>query len=270
MSRSFLTIVVLVGLTALVCAAAGDGGFVKWPLPKAVKMLTDSPWARVETFARVIGGTGSGASGEKEIYYSFYVRLLSARPVREAYTRIQLIQHGYDEMAAEDADRLFSDLIENRVAVDFEKWIVVALSFRCNDPNEESRLRQFFQSQTTGTLKNKAFLVTSQFSQLPLTAYFAPREEGVGARFVFPRQVDGVAVATVEDANLTFELTDLPAITGDSGGERQGQGRGRGRGRGRGGGRGGNNRDEDENAEKGILRATFSVRDMIVDGELVL
>jgi 3-oxoacyl-(acyl-carrier-protein) synthase len=72
--------------------------FHLWSLDRAVKLLNDSPWARQETYTRVIKGVGSGISGEKEIYNTFYVRFLSARPVREAYARIQQIQHGYDSM----------------------------------------------------------------------------------------------------------------------------------------------------------------------------
>ena len=51
--------------------------FQEWSLDRAVKVLNDSPWARHETFTRVIRGVGSGISGEKEIYNTFYVRFLS-------------------------------------------------------------------------------------------------------------------------------------------------------------------------------------------------
>jgi hypothetical protein len=136
---------------------------------------------------------------------------------------------------------------------------VVAISFRSNDPNEESRIRQFFQSQTTGTIRNTAFLVTPRFPQVSLAAYIPPQEEAVGARFVFPRRIDGVEIVSMEDREMTFELTELPAAATSAGGG----GRGRGRGRDR------RNSQEDE-INKGILRATFSVKQMVVDGELIL
>ena len=274
--RYFLSIFLALSLLASPWAAVPYLGqpFMEWSMEHAVQILNDSPWARTESIARVIGGVGSGVSGEKEIYYTFYVRFLSARPIREAYTRVQLIQHGYDDLAAVEQQR-FSDLIHKRVEIDFDQWIVVALSFRSNDPNEESRIRQYFQSQTTGTLKNNAFLSTANFAQVPMVNYFPPREEGVGAKFIFPREVDGVPLVTLDDRQITFELTRLPASAtrGGGGGGRGGRGfggGGRGRGRGGGGRNRGNGSSGGEDENTGILRALFDVRAMVRDGELTI
>src|SRR4030067_3720396 len=89
-------------LLALRSALPADEAVPNWPMAKAVEILNSSPWARHETFTRVIGGVGSGVSGEKEIYNTFYVRFLSARPIREAYARIQQIQLGYDTMTSDN------------------------------------------------------------------------------------------------------------------------------------------------------------------------
>jgi hypothetical protein len=43
-----------------------------------------------------VAGVGSGVSGEKEIFNTFYVRFISAQPVREALARIQQLQFGHD------------------------------------------------------------------------------------------------------------------------------------------------------------------------------
>jgi hypothetical protein len=118
---------------------------------------------------------------------------------------------------------------------------------------------------------NKAFLSTDQFSQVRLAAYFPPREEGVGGRFVFPRTIDGKPVVSSDDGQITFELTETPAAKsiGAQSGEEEGGGR-----RGRGGGRGRRGRsqesEQDEDAKSGTLRATFSVKEMVVDGALIL
>ena len=272
--RYFLSVLLTLSLLTVAWAAVPYLGqpFMEWSMEHAIQILNDSPWARTESIARVIGGVGSGVSGEKEIYYTFYVRFLSARPIREAYTRVQLIQHGYDDLSVPEQQK-FSDLIQERVELDFDRWIVVALSFRSNDPNEESRIRQYFQSQTTGTMKNNAFLSTANFAQVPLITYFPPREEGVGARFVFPREVEGVPLVTLDDRQITFELTSLPASATRGGGDGGRGGRGfggggRGRGRNRGGGGGGDNSPGGEDENTGILRALFDIRAMVTDGEL--
>jgi hypothetical protein len=183
--------------------------FHQWSLDRAVKVLNDSPWARQETFTRVIRGVGSGISGEKEIYNTFYVRFLSARPVREAYARVQQIQNGYDKMSLAKKQQFEAAQLPN-LNMDVSKWIVVSVSFRSNDPNEESSVRHFFQSETVETLKAKAFLSTSLYPQVELSAYFPQHEESVGAKFVFRREIDGVPIVSKECPKVTLELMGVP------------------------------------------------------------
>jgi len=201
-------------------------------MDKAVQMLNASPWARQETFTRVISGVGSGISGEKEIFNTFYIRFLSARPIREAYARIQQINHGYDKMPAEERRR-FEEAQGRNLDMDVSRWIVVSVSYRSNDPNEESSLRRFFQSETVKTLKNKAYLSTPDYPQLEIIQYFPPREESVGAKFVFPREVNGVPVISKDCENITLELLEFAGA-------------------------------------KSRLRATFTVKQMILGSELII
>lgn len=204
----------------------------QWTLTKAVEVLNDSPWARHETFTRIVGGVGSGISGEKEIYNTFYVRFLSARPIREAYARIQQIRHGYDDMSSEEKLR-FDQAQLPKLDIDVEDWIVVCLSFRSNDPNEESSVRRFLHSETVSTLKTKAFLSTPESPQVEIAAYFPPIEESVGAKFVFPREINGKPVISKNGQRITFELLEVPGA-------------------------------------QPRLRATFTVKAMLHDGNLIL
>jgi hypothetical protein len=225
----------LLGLFLSLGAAADDPSnlepFRRWSLAKAVEVLNSSPWARHETFTRVVGGVGSGVAGEKEIYNRFYVRFLSARPIREAYARIQQIQNGYDRMSPEEQGR-FDRMLTPSLDMDAGDWIVVSVTFRSNDPNEESTVRRFFQSETAPTLKNKAFLSTPAFSQVEVAAYFPPREESVGAKFVFPRVINGAPVVAADTDRIAFELLEVPGA-------------------------------------HPRLRAIFSVRPMVLDGKVV-
>ncbi len=211
--------------------ATPEKNFRKWTLEEAVGMLTDSPWARKETYTRIIGGIGSGLSGEKEIYSTFFIRDLSARPIREAYARVRQIQAGYDQMSREEKRKLDSAL-EPGLRLDVTRWIVMTISFRSNDPNLELRVQQFLETQTVDTMKIRAHLSTARFPQLELAAYFPPQEEVVGAKFVFPRAVDDQPVVLPEDKRLTFEL-DVPGFDPE-------------------------------------LRAIFTVSDMMMDGRLIL
>ena len=221
----------ILGMACVAAATVPQGTPPPLTLAQAVQVLNFSPWARQETYTRVISGIGSGVSGEKEIFNTFYVRILSALPIRKALARLQQIQYGYDGLPKEVQLR-FDEYAASEPMSGFGDWVVVAVSFRSNDPSQESNVRRFFQKQTTETLKNKAFLSTEQFSQVRIHAYFAPRDEGIGAKFVFPRQIDGVPIVSPIGKSMAFELLDVPAA---------------------------NPR----------LRARFPVRQMVVDGRLL-
>lgn len=209
----------------------GGGSFQNWTLAEALKVLNESSWARQETYTQVIGGIGSGIQGEKEIYNTFFVRFLSAAPIRQAYARIKQIHLGYDKLDKATQQKIGEE-IQLGLELDVSQWIVVAVSFRSNNLNQQSRVDQFFQSNTTETLKTRAFLSTDSFPKLHPLAYYPPKEESVGAKFVFPRKVDNIPVITADDEMVVFEL-DIIGLQSD-------------------------------------LRAIFSVQEMIVDGALVI
>ena len=146
--------------------------------------------------------------------------------------RVHQIEERYEELE-DDEKALFDEAADSSLNMDVSDWIVVAVTFRSNDPNEESSVRRFLQSQTTETLKTKAFLSTERFRQIELQAYFPPRDDSVGAKFVFPRAVKGSPMVAEEGGHVTFEFLDVPGA-------------------------------------EPYLRSIFSVSDMVVDGELIL
>ena len=205
--------------------------FRTWTLPKAVEILTKSAWVRQETFTRVVGGVGSGIQGEKEIYNTYFVRLISAEPVRQAYARVKLINVGYDQLPDEEKQRVDRE-IEEIVDLDVSEWIVVAVSFRSNNHNQEAGFDRFLERQSLETMKNRAYLSTEKFPRIQLDAYYPPREASVGAKFVFPRNLEGVPVVTPDDETIVFEF-DTPG-------------------------------------NEPVMRATFPVQEMIISGKLIL
>jgi hypothetical protein len=184
--------------------------FQKWTLQEALEILTQSPWSRQETFTQVVGGVGSGISGEKEIYNTFFIRFLSAQPVREALARVRQIQTGYDRLDRAGKKNMDSTL-EPGLQLDVHRWIVLTLGFRSNDSAVEMRVRQALEAQTTQTMKSRAFLSTTHFQQIEIAAYFPPEEDIVGARFVFARRIVGIPVVFPEDDSVIFEL-DVPGF----------------------------------------------------------
>jgi hypothetical protein len=179
--------------------------FTSWSLDEAVAVLNHSPWARQTTFTEVIEGVGSGVRGEKEIFNTFYTRILSSLPVRRAFVRVEQHAHDYDSLSALEKER-FDDLTTPGLELDFEDWIVLTVSFRSNDPDNEREVDRYLEVGTTDSMKNQAFLSTSSVSQVRLRGYSPPRGDGVGAKFVFPRAVDGRPVVGDDTETLVFEL----------------------------------------------------------------
>ncbi|MEE8583580.1 MAG: hypothetical protein V3T83_01890 [Acidobacteriota bacterium] len=185
--------------------------FQSWTREDAVWILNRSPWARRETFTRVVGGIGSGVRGEKEILSTYFVRFLSARPIREAFVRIQQIQRGYHQMTAAQKRR-FDQMTQPGLDLDVRRWIVVAVAFRSNDSDQEIQFQRHLRAQTLETLRNTTSLSTRRFPELQPVAYFPPQEDSVGAKFVFPRLVDGSPVTSPQDREITFEM-EAPVAT---------------------------------------------------------
>jgi hypothetical protein len=206
-----------------------DSDYRNWTMEQAVRILSDSPWMSRETSTRVVGGIGSGVQGEKEIYNTYFVRFLSALPIRQAFVRIRQLQLGYKDLDAAHKKEIDQQL-QGILDLDVDHWIVVAVAFRSNNPREQSRVERFFESETMETIKTRAFLSTEHFTRVEVIAYFPPNEPSVGAKFVFPRHIDGTPIVQPDDKEVVFEF-DTP-----------GSGR--------------------------ELRARFEVADMIVNGEL--
>jgi hypothetical protein len=205
------------------------GPYTNWSLEESIDLLNQSSWAKQETFTRVLGGIGSGIQGEKEIYNTFYVRILSAQPVRQAFARTRQIHMGYDELDPDDK-RKADFAITEWLNLDVERWIVISVAYRSNIHSQQSVYERHFERQTLETMKTDAYLSTANHNRLELVAYYPPRDASVGAKFVFPKRINQKPVIGSDDESLVFEL-DIPSSSSD-------------------------------------LRVVFSVQDMKVGGEL--
>ncbi len=208
-----------------------DSPFRDWSKEYSLHILNESPWSQHKTYIRQLRGMGSGIQGEKEIYNTYFVRFLSAQPIRKAFARVKELHIDYDKLSeSEKVD--FDKENQKSVNLELKDWIVVSVAFRSNVPREESAVDQFLMSQTTETVKNRVYLSTKKFPRLEIAEYIQPSEKIVGAKFIFPRTKDGQEIVTAEDDKIIFEFN---APGSDP-----------------------------------LLRATFDVTKMIQGGELVI
>lgn len=206
---------VAIALIILIAAAAvaqkkDEKPWTEWSKKDAEKVLTDSPWAKVQTDTDTSQmfysptqdpqrmGTSSNDSSRlaqgatnQAVNVSFQVRIFSARPVRQALARMMEINN---KPPADVVTKLhqFAEMQST-------SSIIVTVTFDSNDQRYSGVVMQQFNSAATGQLKNDAYLQRSDGKQLFLEEYVPPGKDGFGARFIFLREVDGQPF--IKDAN---------------------------------------------------------------------
>ena len=228
---AFVAVLLFTGFQVQVRPESIDTPFHEWSRDYALNILNESPWSQHQTYIRQLRGIGSGIQGEKEIYNTYFVRFLSAEPVRKAFARVKELHVDYDELDERQREE-FDNQNNRAVKLKMDDWIVVSVAFRSNVPREESNIERFLMGQTTETIKTRVYLSTERFPRLEISEYVPPTEKIIGAKFIFPRTKDGREVVTAEDEVIAFEF-DTPGSDSE-------------------------------------LRTTFDVQDMTQEGELIL
>jgi len=226
--RNFAVITLLiVGLLGGVFAQ--DTNENKWTKTQADKILNHSAWSQVQTDTDVsemvyTPTTGGGArptgratvtdrqqvssnraergATNQAVAVNYHIRLLSAKPVRQAFKRII-------ELAQKERDEGLSEGLEAFVKRDFSKYIVVSVTVDSTDARFSGPPMQALASAGMLTLKNKAYLERKDGKRVFVTEYHAPISDGLGAKFIFPRIVDEKRFLDAESGTLRFycELT---------------------------------------------------------------
>jgi hypothetical protein len=216
MRLSRMAIVVLtLSLSLSALAQRKDSSWMELSKKDAERMLTNSPWSQTQVdtdasemfYSPTRAGTSSigkpdtsrgsisdqqsinnnrsdrGAVNE-EIRVSYRISFLSSRPIRQALAKTIL------SLESKPDDRLMSQL-QSFVERDFSQYIVVAVTVTSTDSRFSGPIMQAINSATTGTLKNTTYLERQDGQRLFLSQYLAPIPDNLGAKFIFPRLVNG-------------------------------------------------------------------------------
>jgi len=213
--------------TALTVSGQKDNkSWMELPKRDAERMLADSAWSQtqVDTDASEMFYSptrqGSASPGRPNVTIptgqqsinnnradrgavnqvvnvSYRICFLSARPIRQAFAKMILSrQHDPD-------DRLVAQL-QAFVERDFSPYIVIAVAVESNDQRFSGPIMQAINSANTGTLKNNAYLERQDGKRLFLSEYIAPIADGLGAKFIFPRLVDGLPFLSADSGTVRF------------------------------------------------------------------
>src|SRR6476659_3955658 len=221
---SSLTLVLALS-TAL--AQKADKTWVEWSKKDVQKMLEDSPWAQVQndtdtsqmmfspTSAAGVNGAGSTANDSsrlgqgatnQSVNVKFFVRLFSARPIRQALVRQMTLQQNLPDEALAKL-RQFAE-------VKSENSIIFTLLYESNDQRAGNTVMQALNSNTTASLKNNTYLQRNDGKQLFLEEYVPPGKDGFGARFIFLKNPDGKPFFDANSGEIHFvaQFPRLPKI----------------------------------------------------------
>jgi hypothetical protein len=180
----------------------------EWSKKDADKILNDSPWGQSQSKGEAPGGMpqtkdagktqneGPGRYVTPTNYYIRY-RLLSAKPIREAFARrLVLANPG-------KATDLQGQL---QAAVDqgFGDFIIVAVNFEAPEPKTVAQFIQGLARLNTAALTGKAYLERKDGKRIELTEYRPPTADDTGGKFIFPRTLDGSPFLVSDSGTIRF------------------------------------------------------------------
>jgi len=221
MKRIFV-VCALIGLFAVAAVAQKNKPWTEWTAKDAEKILNDSAWGQTQT--EESGGSQStqtsaissttaskernvrsadaaatsAQSGETKapVAIHYRVRFLSAKPIRAAFVRMVELQGAPAERVTE---------LKTFVDRDFGDYIVITITA------EGDRRRQMAAEQALSTADEKALRETTYLerkdgTRVALSQYRAPSQDGLGAKFVFPRTVGGKPFIDAAAGEVKFEI----------------------------------------------------------------
>jgi hypothetical protein len=177
---------------------------------RAQQMLASSPWAQTQVDTNL-----------SEMFYSS--TSANARGTNSASRTVEgrdepgdqaLLLHSFLQRAAGAALARLYEIkqkpirkprgLHNFAEGQATNLTIIAVAFECGDGRFSGKVMQVFQSAVTATLKNKTYLERSDGKRLFLQEYVPPGPDGFGARFIFPRVVDGQEFITPEVNEIRF------------------------------------------------------------------
>lgn len=188
--------------------------YSEWSEKEAQKVLNNSAWAQTQTVTDtsstfMSGGIGRGSGRSDVVNVNFRVRLFSAKPVRQAFSRlIELQKKGELSEAAAAQLKALSE-------AEFADHIVISID--CDAPTATNKLQLAKAALVTSTaaeFKNNTYLLTKDGERLYVQDYQKPGKDGLGAKFIFPRMVNGKPYIAPGSGEITFraQLGSIIAI----------------------------------------------------------
>lgn len=212
--RTFVSACFAVIMLASVAVAQKDKPWTEWTKKDIDKTLNDSAWGQTQletddspaagesavtqvaaqrSADRQLSRSGESGQAKPVKYVKYSVRFLSAKPVRAAFARTVTL-------AKADADEVLTNQLQGFVDRDFSEYIVVSVGVEVGDPKMSVPIMKAFTEATAEAIQQNVYLERKDGKKLFLLDYRPPVEDGMGAKFVFKRVVDGQPFLSQNDS----------------------------------------------------------------------
>ena len=217
MRRGFF-ITFLLALCAVSAVGQKSKSWTELTEKDVARILNDSPWGQTQTEGeesrpeqtsaitqvaatgtanRQMSREGEAPDTRPSRVIKYRTRFLSAKPVRAAFARYLLLKKP-------DADENLTNQLQAFVDRDFADYIVVVVMAEAADERLVGPTMQLLNSATAEMLKDKVYLERKDGKRLALADYRPPGPDGMGAKFVFNRTLEGQPFLTPQSDHVRF------------------------------------------------------------------
>lgn len=206
--RTWIYLAAVVFICAISISAQWNKPYREMSEKEARKLLNDSPWGktRVVSYTSNSYSPGQYRTGQRNgvenigitQYLNIRIRFLSARPIRQAFSRIILLEH------KDQASDLLTRQLNSFTDQYFGNDIVVSVDCDATESkNELLELRILLDTGSIVDLKPNTYL-SANGQRTYLESFHPPTKDGLGAKFIFPRTVNGKPTIDADSDAIEF------------------------------------------------------------------
>ncbi len=224
--HSVLILALLIAAPLFAAKFWDEKEFTDWSQKECRELLTKSPWAYSNSFGEGAGPLLSsdtsipdgrmGApnpqrtdsfAGEMKVIFEF--RLLTAKPIRMAMARMQLLQRPNDPSALAQAMSYVNAPPGNQIAFQ--------ITYRTNPPGSSAvhDIHTYFLGATLAEFRTDAYLSSDRAGQIPIEEYLSPGPNRSSPAFAFPRfNAEGQPLFGPGDKSISLRARLQPTLGG--------------------------------------------------------
>ena len=195
--------------------------FTTWSQKECMELLNKSPWTQSLSFGSTLSARTmpadapvsirdaptEGKLGEQDSTVVFQFRALTAKPIRLALMRLQMLKKPDDAALREQAAKIDEEPAGKEIAIQVSYQTVPQGSSAVHD------LHSYFLQSTWITFRDSTSLASEKSGIVPVARYLPPSEKQANPLFIFPRVNEkGEPYFTGEEKSIALMSEFEPTI----------------------------------------------------------